>query len=58
MVRLGIEGISLTEIHGTHYVPQTMIQAVEVCTPLVHIAQEWEMAQYIGVPIFLLPRTG
>jgi hypothetical protein len=24
-----------------------MIQAVEVCTPLVRIAQEWETGQYI-----------
>ena len=35
------EGTSLIEIHGTHYVLQIMFQAVEVCTPLARIIQEW-----------------
>jgi hypothetical protein len=51
------EGTSLTGIHGTHYVPQKMIQAFEVCMPLVRIVQEWEMGQYSRVPTFLLPQT-
>jgi hypothetical protein len=32
-----------------------MIQAVEVCTLLVRIVQEWETNQYIGVPTFFYP---
>jgi hypothetical protein len=40
MVDQESEGTSLIEIHGTRYVPQIMIQAVEVCMPLVHIVQE------------------
>jgi hypothetical protein len=55
---LVIEDISLSEIHGTHYAPKIMILVIEVCTPLAHIAQEWETDQYIRVPTFLLPRTG
>jgi hypothetical protein len=58
MVHQESKGISLTEIHGTRYAPQIMILVIEVYTPLAHIAQEWETDQYIGVPIFLLPRTG
>jgi hypothetical protein len=49
------EGTSSIEIYGTHYVLQTMFLAVEVCTPLVRIVQEWEASQGIGVPTFLLP---
>jgi hypothetical protein len=49
------EDTSSTGIHGTHYVLQIMFQAVEVCTPLVRIVQEWETGQCIRVPTFLLP---
>jgi hypothetical protein len=35
--------------HGTHYVLQTRFRATEVDTPLVHIIQEQENNQYIGV---------
>jgi hypothetical protein len=52
------EGISSTGIHGTHYAPQIMIQAVEVYRPLVRIVQEWETNQYIRVTTFLSTRTG
>jgi hypothetical protein len=50
------EGTSSTGIRGTHYVPQIMFLVVEICTPLVRIAQEWETGQCIGVPTFLLPQ--
>jgi hypothetical protein len=51
------EGTSLIEIHGTHYVLQIMFQAVEVCTPLARIIQEWEMDQCIGCQLSFYPES-
>jgi hypothetical protein len=50
-----LEGTSSIEIHGTHYALQIMFVAVEVGMLLVHIVQEWETDQCIGVQAFLLP---
>jgi hypothetical protein len=53
-----LKGKSSIEIHGTHYALQTMFLAVGVSMPLVHIIQEWETGQCIGVLASLLPRNG
>jgi hypothetical protein len=53
-----LEGTSLIERHGTHCVLQLMFLAAEVGMPLVHIVEEWETCQCIGVLASLLPRNG
>jgi hypothetical protein len=40
---------SSIEIHGTHYVWQTMFRVTGVGMPLLHIVQEQEKGQYTGV---------
>jgi hypothetical protein len=51
------EDTSLIEIHGTHYVQQTMFRVTRVGMPLVHIVQEQGKDQCTGVQASLLPRN-